>query len=174
MKFILSDLINILSRTPIVLSTFLKDLPDDWINNNEGPETWSPYDIIGHLIHGEKTDWIPRVKIILDKTNIRAFDLFDRFAQFENSKGKSLTDLLKEFSELRHQNIITLQSLNISDKDLKSTGIHPELGQITMKQLLATWVVHDLTHINQISRVMALQYKEEIGVWTEFFSLMKN
>ena len=139
---------------------------------NEGENTWSPYDVVGHLIHGENTDWLPRTKIILQQGADTAFVPYDRFAQFENSKGKSLQELLSEFKILRKANIDELKYLNIGSEELKLTGIHPEFGGVTLKQLLSAWVVHDLGHIVQISRVMAKQYKEETGPWTKYLKVL--
>jgi hypothetical protein len=140
--------------------------------NNEGPETFSPYDVIGHLIHGEKTDWRERANMILEHGTERSFVPFDRFAQYEASKGKSLLQLLDEFEILRNENMNWFRSLKPSEQDLDKKGMHPVLGQVTLRQLLSTWVVHDLTHIAQVTRVMAKQYKGEIGPWTEFFRIL--
>jgi hypothetical protein len=172
MHFNIQQSIEILERTPAVLNTLLTGLNDEWVMNNEGPETFSPYDVIGHLIHGEKTDWTVRAKIILESGNSKTFVPWDRFAQFENSKGKTLQQLLKEFEALRKENLVWLKSLNVSETDLDKKGIHPALGEVTLRNLLATWVVHDLTHIAQITRVMAKQYKEEMGPWPEFFRIL--
>lgn len=172
MKFHLSDCIKILSRTPKILSTLLIDLPDGWTSTNEGPDTWSPYDIIGHLIHGEQTDWIPRAKIILGNAANKTFEPFDRFAQFENSKGKTLIQLLDTFHSMRQANLEALNQMEINDEKLGRTGIHPALGEVTLQQLLATWTIHDLSHINQMTRVMAKQYKSEVGPWREYISII--
>lgn len=172
MKFEFDKSYEILERTPVVLRHLLTGLHDDWIMSNEGPETFSPYDVVGHLIHGEKTDWRARTNRILEYGVSKAFDPFDRFAQFEASKGKSLQQLLDEFEKLRTENLQWLRSLNISDDDLDKKGLHPVLGEVTLRQLLSTWVIHDLTHIAQVTRVMAKQYKEEIGPWIEFFRIM--
>jgi hypothetical protein len=152
----------------------LTGLSDEWTSTNEGSNTWSAYDVIGHLIHGELTDWIPRAELILSGSGSKRFTPFDRFAQFEASKGKSLADLLKSFEELRQKNIRYLRDRNISDQDLEKKGIHPEFGDVTLSQLLATWVVHDLNHIAQISRVMAKQYKEAVGPWTVFLRVLQQ
>jgi hypothetical protein len=173
MKFDLAKTISVLERTPQVLNTLLLGLHGDWVYSNEGKDSWSPYDIIGHLIHGEITDWIPRLEIILENGVETPFEPFDRFAQFENSKGKSLEQLLTEFKELRNKNLKRLISVGITEKHLPLKGIHPEFGKITLKQLLSTWVVHDLSHLNQISRVMAKQYKEEVGEWKRYLSILK-
>lgn len=174
MKFKLHEAIEILSRTPSVLEILLTGLPEDWIISNEGEESWSPFDIVGHYIHGEKTDWIPRMEIILGDATNKTFTPFDRFAQFENSIGKNLNQLLSEFKELRKENLLRLSSADLSEADLDKEGIHPHFGKVTLRQLLSTWVVHDLAHINQISRVLAKQYKDEIGPWTEYFSVITN
>jgi hypothetical protein len=174
MEFKLEQAIAILSRTPSVVETLLSGLPDDWVMNNEGGESWSPYDIIGHYIHGERTDWIQRMQIILSDRADRTFVPFDRFAQFEESKGKSLDNLLDEFKKARKDALQQLHAANITEADLDKTGTHPHFGTVTLRQLLSTWVVHDLAHINQITRVMAKQYTKEIGPWTEFFSVITS
>ena len=172
MQYSLEKSYEILKRTPAVLKALLTGINEDWIINNEGPETFSPYDVVGHLVHGEKTDWTVRIKRILESGNSRTFELFDRFAQYQDSEGKYLQQLLDEFELLRAENIHWLKSLNLSATDLDKTGMHPVLGEVTMRHLLATWVVHDLTHIAQITRVMAKQYKKEIGPWTDFFRIL--
>jgi hypothetical protein len=164
--------IQVLERTPSVLRLLFNGLHDDWLLTNEGPDTFSPFDVVGHLIHGEKTDWIPRTKMILEYGTAKTFDLFDRFAQTRESAGKSLPQLLDEFELLRNKNLHWLRSQNISETDLDKTGMHPVLGEVTLRNLLATWVVHDLTHIAQITRVMAKQYKDELGPWPEFFRIL--
>jgi DinB superfamily len=169
--FDLKEAIAILERTPAVLQHLLDGLTDSWIKNNEGGQTWSPYDIVGHLIHGEKTDWISRTKIILDD-NAQPFAEFDRFAQFKESQGKSLTQLLDGFKDLRKKNLAVLGEMKITDADLPKTGRHPELGTVTLRQLLASWVAHDLGHIRQITRVMAKQYKNEIGPWERYLPVV--
>ena len=171
MKFDIEKSLQVLEKTPSVLDSLLNRLSDDWIFSNEGKETWSPFDVVGHLIHGEKTDWIPRLKRILFDEN-KSFVPFDRFAQFENSKGKSPQDLLSEFKSLRRENLEYLRSLKLSEADFNKEGIHPEFGAVTVSQLLATWVTHDLGHIAQISRVMAKQYKNEVGPWTQYISIL--
>ena len=172
MYFSIQKSIEILERTPAVLKGLLAGLSEEWIINNEGPDTFSPFDVIGHLIHGEKTDWVPRTKIILESGLSKPFATWDRFAQFEESKGKNLQQLLDEFEILRKDNARWLQSQNIKESDLDKKGMHPQLGEVTLRNLLSTWVVHDLTHIAQITRVMAKQYKEEMGPWPEFFRIL--
>jgi hypothetical protein len=174
MNFTLEKSIQILERTPNVLDEMLQNISTDWTANNEGGESWSAYDIIGHLIHGEETDWIPRAEIILSKNPDKKFKKFDRFAQFEESKNKSLEQLLAEFKKLRIKNIEILRSLNITDEDLKAKGIHPFFGEVSLSQLLSTWVVHDLNHIAQISRMMAKQYKEDVGPWIEYLKILRQ
>lgn len=163
---------EILDRTPATIRALLSGLSDEWIMNNEGPETFSPFDVVGHLIHGEKTDWTARMKRILESGAARTFDVYDRFAQYEESKGKNMGQLLDEFERLRRENMVWFRSLNLQEKDLERKGMHPRLGEVTLKNLLATWVVHDLTHIAQITRVMAKQYKEEMGPWPQFFRIL--
>ena len=172
MKFDLNKSYQILERTPVVLNELLSNLHDDWVMNNEGPETFSPYDVVGHLIHGEKTDWAVRTKIILEFGLTKPFVPWDRFAQFEESKGKTLQQLMDKFEKVRKENVAWLRSLNLSETDLDKKGVHPKLGEVTLRNLLATWVVHDLTHIAQITRVMAKQYIEEMGPWPEFFRIL--
>lgn len=174
MKFELNEAIAILERTPELLKVFLKDLPLDWTDKNEGTDTWSPFDVIGHLIHGEKTDWIERSKIILKQGANIAFSPFDRFAQFKDSKGKTINQLLDEFQELRRLNLQELKQFNLSPSDFDLEGIHPEFGAVNLKQLLAAWVIHDLGHIAQISRVMSKNYKSEVGPWIEYLSILSK
>jgi len=173
MQFSLTKSIEILERTPRVLEAMLTDLSQGWIINNEGPETWSPYDVLGHLIHGEKTDWVPRMEIILSQKGDCAFVPFDRFAQFEESKGKTMNQLLDEFKTLRKINVEKLRSKNLSEIDLTLEGKHPAFGAVTLHQLLSTWVVHDLNHISQIARVMAKQYTTDVGPWYEYLGILK-
>jgi len=172
MQYSLERSYEILDRTPAVLQSLLAGLPDDWIMPNEGPETFSPYDVVGHLIHGEKTDWTARTKMILEFGNTKTFERWNRVAMYEESKGKSLQQLLDEFAAVRRENMIWFRQLNLTEADLDRKGMHPVLGEVTLRNLLATWVVHDLTHIAQITRVMAKQYKEEMGPWPEFFRIL--
>jgi hypothetical protein len=174
MIFNLEKSIEILQRTPAVLQALLQNLSDDWTSTNEGGESWSAYDIVGHLIQGEKTDWMPRAEIILSEKVNKNFEKFDRFSQVEDSKGKSLAQLLIEFTDLRKMNIELLLSKKITSKNLEQTGIHPAFGEVSLAQLLATWVIHDLNHIAQISRVMAKQYKEEVGPWVEYLKVLQQ
>jgi hypothetical protein len=174
MGFNLSSAIEILDRSPALLEVWLRELPVEWTEVNEGPGTWSVYDIIGHLIHGEKTDWIPRMKIILSGEGEKKFEVFDRFAQFKESKGKLLVELLTEFRQLRRQNLKLLLSFNLTGSDLSRTGIHPEFGEVSLRQLLSAWVVHDLNHLAQIARVMAFQYKEDTGPWYRYLRIINH
>ena len=174
MQFNLDKAFEVLERTPQVLSLLLEGLSKEWTDSNEGGASWSPYDIIGHLIHGELTDWVPRTQIILNKEVNSQFEPFDRFAQEKNSKGKSLTQLLEEFNKLRKENIKKLRDFSISKEQLDWVGFHPEFGKVTLRQLLATWVAHDLSHLAQISRVMAKQYKEETGPWTNYLPILNT
>jgi hypothetical protein len=173
-NFNLKEAIEILERTPTVLISLLSGLSERWIYNNEGDESWNPFDIIGHLIHGEKKDWILRAKIILEKGEEKPFEPFDRFAQFKDSEGKTLNGLLEEFAKLRNENIDVLKKLNLDENDFNKKGIHPEFGKVTLRQLLSTWVVHDLSHIKQISKVMAKQYKSEIGPWGTYLPVINE
>ena len=165
--------IALLSRTPGALNALLRDLPDSWTLRNEGENTWSVYDVVGHLNHGERTDWLPRAKRILVFGETKAFDPFDRWAQERESQGKSLPQLLDEFAQLRAENVKEMRALNLQPKDLERRGVHPSQGVVTMSDLLATWAAHDLTHLHQISRVMAHQYREAVGAWAPFLGVMR-
>jgi len=163
----------VLARTPTVLDALLRGLPDPWIRNHEGPGTWSPFDVVGHLIHGERTDWIPRARIILEAGKSRPFEPFDRVAMFEASRGKALAELLDAFAALRRQNLATLRGWRLTPEQLRLTGRHPELGSVTLGQLLATWVAHDLGHLVQVSRVMARNYAGEVGPWRAYLKVVQ-
>jgi hypothetical protein len=171
--FNLNKSLELLERTPASLEALLSGLSDEWIYNNEGEETFSPYDVMGHLVHGETTDWVARTKKILSE-NDKDFAVFDRFAMYEESKGKSIEDLLKEFKEQRKKNLDFIRSLNITEDMLDKKGIHPKFGEVTFRQLLSTWTVHDLGHMGQIVRVMAKQYKENVGPWVEYLRILKD
>ena len=172
-KFNLADTITLLSRTPATLDALLRGLPGIWAHSNEGKDTWSAFDIVGHLVVGERTDWMPRARIILENGEARAFNPFDRFAQARESKDKSLEQLLDEFSRLRKENLTALQALNLQPQDLSRRGRHPALGTVTLSQLLATWAVHDLTHLHQLSRVMAHQYRDAVGPWSVYLGVLQ-
>jgi hypothetical protein len=174
MDFQLDEAVEILSRTPDTLNRLLSDLPESWVLGNEGPDTWSAFDVLGHLIHGEETDWIPRARIILDYGESRAFEPFDRFAQFEKSRGKSSATLLDEFESLRKRNLTVLKLMNITPDQLAWRGTHPELGPVTLGELLATWVVHDLSHVAHAVRVMCKQYAEAVGPWKEYLPILAH
>jgi len=169
----LEHTISLLTRTPAMLNAMLRDLPDEWTSRNEGEKTWSAYDVIGHLIHGERTDWLPRAKMILEFGESRAFDPFDRWAQERESQGKELGELLDEFTRLRSENLVGLRALNLQPQDLARRGRHPSLGMVTLSELLATWAAHDLTHLHQISRIMAHQYRDSVGPWVKFLGVMQ-
>ena len=172
MDFQISKTIEILSQTPTTVKSLLGNLSDEWNSTPDGENNWSPFDIVGHYIHGEETDWIPRAEIILAQDEKVTFEPFDRFAQLEISKGKTISDLLEIFADLRLKNIETLKSWNLTDEQLKLKGTHPELGEVTLEQLLATWAVHDLTHIRQLASVLAKQYTENVGVWKQYLSIL--
>src|SRR5262245_7395364 len=167
------DLISFLSRTPAVLDALLRDLPEGWTRGHEGDGSWSPFDVVGHLIHGERTDWIPRARIILAAGEAQPFEPFDRFAQFLASEGKTLCELLDEFARLRAENLSVLRGFNLSDTDLARRGRHPALGVVTLSQLVAAWAAHDLTHLHQISRVMAHQVRDAVGPWVRFMGVLQ-
>ena len=162
----------LLARTPATLNAWLRELPDAWTRKNEGENTWSAYDVVGHLIHGESTDWVPRAKRILEFGEARAFEPFDRLAQNRESQNKTLSELLDEFTGLRAKNLDDLRSLNLRPEDLERRGRHPSLGTVTLAQLLAAWAAHDLTHLHQISRIMAHQYRQAVGPWSKFLGVM--
>jgi hypothetical protein len=168
------EAVAILARTPATVDALLRDLPDGWIAANEGGETWSPFDVVGHLIHGERTDWVPRARIIVEQGEARAFDKFDRLAQFSESRGRTLATRLDEFASLRRENLRELEAMRLTDTDLDRRGRHPELGVVTLRQLLATWVAHDLDHVVQISRVLAKQYADEVGPWRAYLRIISG
>jgi hypothetical protein len=172
--FRLDESVAVLTRTPAVLDALLRGLPEGWTNAHEGGDTWSPFDVIGHLIHCERTDWIPRARIILEHGESRTFDPFDRFAQFKESEGKTLDGMLDEFAALRAECLRTLAEMNLTDADLDRRGRHPAFGEVTLGQLLATWTAHDLGHIAQIVRAMAKQYTEAVGPWEQYLSILRR
>jgi hypothetical protein len=172
MEFDLPNGIAVLERTPPTLRAMLRGLGPAWIDATEGPETWSPYVIVGHLIHAERTDWIPRARLILAQCANRRFTPFDRFAQLRESQGTSLVDLLDEFARLRAENLSTLAGWRLTDAQLALEGEHPEFGAVTLRQLLATWVAHDLGHVAQTARVMAKQYREAVGPWRAYLPVL--
>ncbi|MBP2284849.1 hypothetical protein H4V97_003167 [Flavobacterium sp. CG_23.5] len=173
MKFSLSDSIEILERTPKALHSLLRNLNDNWTLKNEGSDTWSPYDVIGHLIHCDESNWIPRIEVALSDFVVRNFEPLDRFAQLEKSKGKTLNQLLNDFVQIRATSIAALHSLKITNEQLSKTATHPELGSVTLSQLISAWVVHDLNHTSQIVRVIAKQYQAEVGPWIQYMRVLK-
>ena len=172
MEHKLEDSIAVLSRTPAALNALLRDLPQSWTASNEGENTWSAFDVVGHLIHGERTDWMPRVERILNFGESLAFDPFDRFAQAQQSQGKTLPQLLDEFASLRSENLEKLRALNLRSEDFGRKGKHPALGVVTLSELVATWAAHDLTHLHQISRIMGYQYRDAVGPWKAYLGVM--
>ena len=173
-EFNLLHTMDLLRRTPEILRVLLSDLPEELVRVNEGPGTWSSFDVVGHLIHGEKTDWIPRARIILEHGEDRAFDPFDREAMLNESKGKACKQLLDEFATLRSKNIEMLQQMNLSQADFARKGKHPALGEVNLGQLLATWVTHDLDHLAQIIRVTGKHFDTFVGPWREYLSVLKD
>ena len=173
MEHNLPDTVALLNRTPPALDALLRGLPETWTRRNEGGESWTVYDIVGHLIHGERTDWMPRAKMILQYGEARAFDPFDRLAQERESQGKSLDQLVDEFVALRAVNLDELRALKLEPEDLRRRGMHPALGVVTLSQLLATWAAHDLTHLHQISRIMAHQYRAAVGPWSPYLGVLQ-
>jgi hypothetical protein len=172
MRFEVESAIEVLSRTPRVLDAMLRGISEPWARSNYGEDTFSPFDVVGHLIHGERTDWMPRLRIILDHGESRAFDPFDRYAMYEASRGRSMEELLDEFASLRASNIESLRRLNLTEAQLERTGLHPALGVVTLRNLLATWVAHDLNHVHQVAKCMAFQYTCEVGPWREYLTIL--
>jgi hypothetical protein len=172
--FVMDEAVAILARTPATLDALLRGLPDGWIAAHEGGASWSPFDVVGHLIHGERTDWLPRAKLIMAHGDARPFEKFDRFAQFAVSKGRTLDSLLDELAALRRDNLRDLEAMRLTEEDLDRPGRHPELGPVTLRQLLATWVAHDLDHIVQISRVLAKQYSDQVGPWHAYLRIISG
>ncbi len=172
-EFHLDEAVAVLERTPGSLRALLLGLSERWVRATEGQGTWSPYDVIGHLIHGERADWMVRAQHIMAGDR-RPFEPFDRTAQFTESRGKSLAELLSEFDELRRENLAALRAMNLSPADLDRTGQHPALGQVTLGQLLATWVAHDLDHVGQIARTMAKVYRTAVGPWGAYLSILRD
>lgn len=173
MEHNLQQTMAVLTRTPAALDALLRNLPEAWTLRDEGEDTWSVFDVVGHLNHGERTDWMPRAKMILQSGEERAFEPFDRWAQVRESEGKSLAQLLDEFAQLRAENLRELRALNLRREDLELRGRHPALGVVTLSELLATWAVHDLTHLHQISRIMAYQYRDAVGPWSGYLGVLQ-
>jgi hypothetical protein len=173
MEHKLQDTISLLTRTPAALDALLRDLPEMWTLRNEGGHTWSPLDVVGHLIHGDQTDWMPRVKLVLQSGETRTFEPFDMSGHLQVVQGKSLGQLLDEFARLRSENLGELRALNLRQEDLERRGRHPAFGIVTLSELLATWAVHDLTHLHQISRIMAHQYRDAVGPWSKYLGVLQ-
>lgn len=169
----LDNTIALLARTPAALDALLRDLPETWTSRNEGGDSWTAFDVVGHLIHGEHTDWMARARMILEFGETKSFVPFDRRAQFRESEGKSLAQLLDEFARLRSANLRELRGLNLQTEDFERRGRHPALGTVNLSQLLATWAAHDLTHLHQISRILAYQYREAVGPWSKFLGVLQ-
>jgi hypothetical protein len=169
----LPETVALLERTPAAFNALLRGLSDAWTQRNEGADTWSAFDVIGHLIHGERTDWMARARIILENGEARTFERFDRLGHILESRGKSLEQLLDEFARLRRENLAALRALNLQPEDLARRGRHPALGVVTLSELLATWAVHDLTHFHQVSRVMAHQYRAAVGPWSAYVGVLR-
>ena len=173
MEHDLRQTVSLLTRTPAVLDTLLRDLPDAWTLRNEGDTTWSAFDVIGHLIHAERADWMPRVRMVLQSGESQTFEPFDRKGDSRERQGKSLEQLLDEFARLRSENVGELSALNLQQEDLERRGRHPAFGAVALSELLATWAVHDLTHLHQISRVMAYQYQDAVGPWSVYLGVLQ-
>jgi len=172
MDFTLPHALEVLERTPRVLQSLLGGLSEPWVRSNYGESTFSPFDVVGHLIHGERTDWMVRVDIILRHGEERAFEPFDRYAMYRESQGKTITDLLAEFAELRRSNLARLRAMTLTNNQLNLRGRHPALGPVTLRQLLATWVVHDMNHLHQVAKCMAYQYRDEVGPWRAYLTIL--
>jgi hypothetical protein len=170
----MDEAVAVLQRTPATLDALLRGLPEGWIAAHEGDGTWSPFDVVGHLIHGERTDWLPRARIILEHGDTRPFDPFDRLAQFSAAQGRTLDDLLDEFASVRRQSLRDLEALRLTPEDLDRRGRHPQLGAVTLRELLATWVAHDLDHLVQIARVLARQYSDAVGPWRAYLRVISG
>ena len=169
----LHQTVSLLTRTPAALNALLRDLPEEWTFRNEGDDTWSAFDVVGHLIHCERTDWMPRARIVLQFGETRAFEPFDRSGHMREGQGKSLGQSLDEFARLRSENLGELRALNLRPEDLGRRGLHPSFGVVTLSQLLATWAAHDLTHLHQVSRIMAHQYREAVGPWSAYLGVLQ-
>ncbi|HVR10908.1 MAG TPA: DinB family protein [Thermoanaerobaculia bacterium] len=169
----LRDTISLLARTPVALDGLLRDLPEAWTHRNEGEDTWNVFEVVGHLIHGERADWMPRARTVLEFGETRAFEPFDRLGHVREIAGKPLGQLLDEFARLRSQNLDDLRALDLQPRDLERRGRHPTLGIVTLSELLATWAAHDMTHLHQVSRIMAHQYRQAVGPWSRFLGVLQ-
>ena len=174
MRFELASSLDILRRTPATLRALLEGAGDGWTRGNEGPDTFSPFDVVGHLIDGEETDWMPRARVILSRNPEAAFTPYDRFRHYQRNRGRSLPSLLDELARLRAGNLEALAAWNLGDAELDLRAMHPSLGAVTLRQLLATWVAHDLGHVAQVARVMAKQYRDEVGPWVEYLPVLTD
>lgn len=173
MHVILEETLALLARTPATLNTLLRDLPETWTCRHEGKSTWNPTNVVGHLAHCESDNWLPRIRMILEKGEERTFEPLDRFAFVQECEGKLLAELLDEFARLRAENLRTVRELKLSSEDLDRRGRHPALGVVTLSELLATWATHDLTHMHQITRVMAFQYREAVGPFRRYLGVLQ-
>ena len=173
MGYNLQQSMSVLARTPAVLDTLLRNLPEAWTLQNEGEDTWNAFDVVSHLIHGERADWMPRARMVLQFGESRTFEPLNRFAHVQGSRGKSLEQLLDEFARLRSESLNELRALNLQPEDLERRGLHPAFGVVTLSQLLATWSIHDLTHLHQISRIMAYQYRDAVGPWSRYLGVLQ-
>lgn len=174
MEFVLSQAIEVLQRTPQVLTAMLGGLSRPWVMNNYGAETFSPFDVVGHLIHGDNADWMPRLRIILEHGESVPFEPFDRYAMYEANRGKTTNDLLSEFADVRGRRLAELAALELTPSQLELKGLHPAIGPVTARQLLATWVAHDLNHIHQIAKSMAYQYRQAVGPWRAHLGVLPS
>jgi hypothetical protein len=172
MSFTYDRSVAVLGRTPTALRGLLDGLTDFWTRSNYGPDTFSPFDVVGHLIQAERHNWMPRVRLILDHGNTQPFPPFDRYAMFEADQGKGMEDLLAEFADLRTRSLADLAALNLTDADLDRPGRHPDLGGVTLRQLLSAWVVHDLGHLHQVAKAMAYQYRDDVGPWRQYLTIL--
>lgn len=174
MRFHIEQALEVLTRTPGTLRAMLSGISDPWLHGTRGPDTFSPFDVVGHLITGERTDWMTRTRIILGSGAEKPFPKYDRYAQFQASRGRTMEELLDEFEQLRGENLASLRALRLGPDDLARRGLHPALGEVTLENLLATWATHDLNHIAQIARTMAWQYEEAVGPWREYLGVLKG
>ncbi len=174
MRFGLEQATSILGRTPGTLRALLHGIDEAWARGTEGPETFSPFDNVGHLIDGEETDWMPRARLILARGESVRFEPYDRFRHRTRNAGRSLESLLEEFDRLRSENLTLLASWRLTEAQLELPGEHPSLGRVSLRQLLAAWVVHDLGHVAQVARVLAKQYREEVGPWVAFLPVLTD
>ena len=174
MNFQLEEAIEILERTPQTLSQLLTGLSNPWISCDEGEDTWNAFDVVGHLIEGEKNNWLPRIKMIVTKGATEPFPPFDRFSQLNQNDGKTMEQLLNEFAEIRRANLKTLRQIINPETDFEQTGVHPEFGIVKLREQISTWVAHDLTHISQIARVLAKRYQDDVGPWKAYLGILNS